>query len=49
MKWVVGFCNFELSARRLQLLDEPDWDIYYWSTGKREVPAKWKDTEILAR
>ncbi len=22
------------------LLEEPDWDIYYWITGAREAPAR---------
>lgn len=30
-----------------QLLDEPDWDIYYWSIEKREPPPRWKDTPLL--
>ncbi|KIL61041.1 hypothetical protein M378DRAFT_187628 [Amanita muscaria Koide BX008] len=30
-----------------KLLDEPDWDIYYWSTGKREAPARWANSTIL--
>lgn len=32
------------------LLDEPDWDIYYWATGNYDVtplPEKWKNSEIL--
>lgn len=32
------------------LLDEPDWDIYYWATGNYDVtplPDKWKNSEIL--
>ncbi|KAK8844748.1 hypothetical protein IAR55_006598 [Kwoniella newhampshirensis] len=32
-----------------KLLDEPDWDIFYWSVQKREPPPKWKDTAILAK
>jgi succinate dehydrogenase flavin-adding protein (antitoxin of CptAB toxin-antitoxin module) len=30
-----------------QLLDEPDWDIYYWSIEKREPPPRWKGTKLL--
>ena len=33
-----------------QLLDEPDWDIYYWATKNYDVtplPDRWKDSEIL--
>ncbi|KAG6837111.1 hypothetical protein H0H93_014715 [Arthromyces matolae] len=30
-----------------RLLDEADWDIYYWATGKRTPPARWEHSEIL--
>lgn len=33
-----------------KLLDEADWDIYYWATKNYDVtplPEKWKDSEIL--
>lgn len=33
-----------------QLLDEPDWDIYYWATENYEVtplPDRWKNSKIL--
>ncbi|KAF5381305.1 hypothetical protein D9615_008313 [Tricholomella constricta] len=33
----------------IQLLDEADWDIYYWATGKRTPPERWTDSEILRR
>ncbi|CDK24691.1 unnamed protein product [Kuraishia capsulata CBS 1993] len=35
-----------------KLLDEPDWDIYYWATRNFDVtplPDKWRDSKILAR
>ncbi|RSH83931.1 succinate dehydrogenase assembly factor 2 [Saitozyma podzolica] len=32
-----------------KLLDEPDWDIFYWSVFKREPPARWKDTPLLKK
>ncbi|KAF8068814.1 Flavinator of succinate dehydrogenase-domain-containing protein [Lyophyllum atratum] len=32
-----------------RLLDEADWDIYYWATGKRTPPERWTDSEILRR
>ncbi|KAG6841098.1 hypothetical protein C0991_001905 [Blastosporella zonata] len=32
-----------------RLLDEADWDIYYWATGKRTPPERWTDSEILKR
>ncbi|EIW77831.1 DUF339-domain-containing protein [Coniophora puteana RWD-64-598 SS2] len=43
----------EMSAEDMReydkLLDEPDWDIYYWATYGREPPAKWADSRILAK
>ncbi|KAF9239819.1 mitochondrial protein [Melanogaster broomeanus] len=30
-----------------KLLDEPDWDIYYWSTGNRTPPERWSNSAIL--
>ncbi|KAF8842418.1 DUF339-domain-containing protein [Paxillus ammoniavirescens] len=30
-----------------KLLDEPDWDIYYWSTGNRTPPERWVNSSIL--
>jgi len=33
-----------------RLLDEPDWDIYYWATENYDVtplPDKWKNSAIL--
>lgn len=32
-----------------KLLDEPDWDIYYWSIEKRPAPERWADTELLKK
>lgn len=32
------------------LLDEADWDIYYWATGNYDVtplPEKWKNSKIM--
>nr|ODO01254.1 succinate dehydrogenase assembly factor 2, mitochondrial [Cryptococcus depauperatus CBS 7855] len=31
------------------LLDEPDWDIFYWAVEKREPPQRWKDSSILKK
>lgn len=34
-----------------KLLDEPDWDIYYWATKNFDItplPEKWRDLKILA-
>ncbi|KZO94233.1 DUF339-domain-containing protein [Calocera viscosa TUFC12733] len=30
-----------------RLLDETDWDIYYWAIGKRAPPARWAGTALL--
>jgi succinate dehydrogenase assembly factor 2 len=34
-----------------RLMDEPDWDIYYWATKseKRAVPQRWTESTILRR
>ncbi|KAJ3982600.1 Flavinator of succinate dehydrogenase-domain-containing protein [Lentinula detonsa] len=32
-----------------KLLDEPDWDIYYWATGKRTPPDRWASTALLEK
>ncbi|KAK2461250.1 hypothetical protein APHAL10511_006777 [Amanita phalloides] len=32
-----------------RLLDEPDWDIYYWSTGKRPPPTRWANSALLEK
>lgn len=36
-----------MPADEPQLLDEPDWDIYYWATERKPAPGKWKDSQIL--
>ena len=30
-------------------MDEPDWDIYYWATGKKAPPARWEDSSVLKK
>ncbi|BFZ55357.1 Succinate dehydrogenase assembly factor 2, mitochondrial [Savitreella phatthalungensis] len=30
-----------------KLLDEPDWEIYYYATGKKTAPAMFQDTPLL--
>ncbi|KAL7409789.1 Flavinator of succinate dehydrogenase-domain-containing protein [Mrakia frigida] len=30
-----------------KLLDEPDWDIYYWMTYKKPVPARWENSALI--
>jgi succinate dehydrogenase assembly factor 2 len=32
-----------------KLLDEPDWEIYYWATQRKPAPEEWKDSRILGR
>jgi len=32
-----------------KLMDEPDWDIYYWATGKRTPPERWADSKVLEK
>ncbi|KIM47034.1 hypothetical protein M413DRAFT_16542 [Hebeloma cylindrosporum] len=32
-----------------KLLDEPDWDIYYWATNKREPPERWANSPLLEK
>ncbi|ORZ21504.1 Flavinator of succinate dehydrogenase-domain-containing protein [Absidia repens] len=29
------------------LLDEPDWDIFYWATFKKPHPENWKNSKVL--
>ncbi|RPD61441.1 DUF339-domain-containing protein [Lentinus tigrinus ALCF2SS1-6] len=30
-----------------KLMDEPDWDIYYWATGKKAPPPRWEGSNVL--
>ncbi|KAI8975550.1 Flavinator of succinate dehydrogenase-domain-containing protein, partial [Mycotypha africana] len=30
-----------------QLLDEPDWDIFYWATNMKPIPERWRHSKIL--
>jgi len=32
-----------------QLLDEPDWDVYYWCTEGKTPPERWANSPILAK
>ncbi|KZT01230.1 DUF339-domain-containing protein [Laetiporus sulphureus 93-53] len=32
-----------------KLMDEPDWDIYYWATDKRIPPERWTNSELLEK
>lgn len=48
-RYLDGFSDAELDEYD-KLLDESDWDIYYWATKNYDVtplPDKWKDSKIL--
>lgn len=48
-KYLNTFTEAELEEYD-QLLDEPDWDIYYWATKNYDVtplPDRWKESKIL--
>ena len=45
-EWMKSYCSLLTSG---QLLDEPDWDIYYWSTEKREPPERWATSQLLEK
>lgn len=32
-----------------QLLDEPDWDVYYWCTEGKVPPERWANSPILEK
>ncbi|KAF9809150.1 hypothetical protein IEO21_07523 [Rhodonia placenta] len=32
-----------------KLMDEPDWDIYYWATNKRTPPERWASSPLLEK
>ncbi|KAH9933747.1 Flavinator of succinate dehydrogenase-domain-containing protein [Fomitopsis serialis] len=32
-----------------KLMDEPDWDIYYWAAGKKTPPERWADSTLLEK
>ena len=32
-----------------KLLDEADWDIYYWATDMRIPPNRWVDSTLLEK
>ena len=41
--------NHETLVLYDSLLDEPDWEIYYYATGKKPAPEKFKDSELMRR
>ncbi|KAI0077343.1 DUF339-domain-containing protein [Panus rudis PR-1116 ss-1] len=32
-----------------RLMDELDWDIYYWVTGKKTPPERWQNSSVLEK
>jgi len=32
-----------------KLLDEQDWDIYYWATKSRVMPERWAQSSLLEK
>ncbi|OBZ67440.1 Succinate dehydrogenase assembly factor 2, mitochondrial [Grifola frondosa] len=32
-----------------KLMDELDWDIYYWATGKKTPPERWANSKLLEK
>jgi len=32
-----------------RLMDENDWDIYYWAIGKKEPPARWAESPLMPK
>ncbi|OCH86773.1 DUF339-domain-containing protein [Obba rivulosa] len=32
-----------------RLMDEPDWDIYYWATEKKTPPERWANSPLLEK
>ncbi|KAI9275381.1 Flavinator of succinate dehydrogenase-domain-containing protein [Sporodiniella umbellata] len=44
--WLPKFDRSQLKEYD-QLLDEPDWDIFYWATDKKPIPEHWQKSEIF--
>ncbi|EIM89038.1 DUF339-domain-containing protein [Stereum hirsutum FP-91666 SS1] len=47
-EWLGGMEEAELREYD-KLLDEPDWDIYYWATKKRAPPERWANSSVLEK
>lgn len=48
--WVLSHAYEKtLTAMRPQLLDENDWDTYYWATGKKTPPERWATSPLLEK
>ncbi|KAG0349783.1 succinate dehydrogenase assembly factor 2 [Podila minutissima] len=48
-KEFLGKMTLDECKRFDKFMDEPDWDIYYWVTGKKEVPERWKGDAIFEK
>ncbi|KAF9996153.1 succinate dehydrogenase assembly factor 2 [Entomortierella chlamydospora] len=48
-KEYLGEMTIEECRRFDKFMDEPDWDIYYWVTGKKEVPERWKGDLVFEK
>jgi succinate dehydrogenase assembly factor 2 len=44
--WLPQFDRAQLEEYD-KLLDEPDWDIFYWATNKKPIPERWQDSKVL--
>jgi succinate dehydrogenase assembly factor 2 len=45
--WLPKF-DMQMLTEYDKLLDEPDWDIFYWATNKKKTPEEWQDSKVLA-
>eukprot|EP00126_Sphaerothecum_destruens_P001491 Sdes_comp14866_c0_seq1m3600 len=45
-KYQDKFCEDDLRVLD-DLLDQNDWDLYYWATQKRPVPQKYTNTKVM--
>lgn len=47
---MLKIARYRIGVKYYKLLDEPDWDIYYWATQNYDVtplPEQWKNLKIL--
>jgi succinate dehydrogenase assembly factor 2 len=49
VRMCVCMCLLTSLTGSVQLLDEADWDIYYWCTGERTPPTRWEGSGVLSR
>ncbi|CAL1699642.1 unnamed protein product [Somion occarium] len=45
----LGSMDREELAEFDRLMDEPDWDIYYWATEKKVPPERWQNSPLLEK